>query len=664
MNITSYQTRSALAAAAPSASESAWVEEVRGHYFFVPGDLSAADGWRVIASGGPVAGNWIFNSSEMTLPVLGGGQDDWPNFAAAAASVAAKHSLRLADGATYLCKSVQVLPNNSVIIGGPSTTILQSLPTGTGNPRVAAFSAGYVSGTSTFLAESAKEGSSTVKTTDLVAPGGFVMIIESGVGNFRLAMYKVVGSAGEGPYTLTLDRPVRRAFNSGDEVVSVTPVENIRIYGNGMVMKGTGSRYCELIGAWNCVVSGLNFDTSAGKVDERFLSIDVPSFNCQVEKCVGDGGGLVELGLSMESSEGCVFRDCVVTRCQNGYIFQDCVDCAAYECRSYGNGGAGIQVTAATGNVLGCSSCSIVGGSWSGNYHGILIDYGSSNTRVTAASVIGNANTAIAFGTAGEIRDTMIGQCDIRLNGGPGIELRAAAIDTKIVGCTITDNQTGIYVPAGCFGTVIESANVSRCVQPLAVLSDCEVIGLQGTVPESASSGILVAPGGSLRARGVILNTVSTGGVNTILVMDGATLELEASVLTLSSNAKGIVTNGETAVATITGGKIVPAAGATGTVALFAAAGTIRLGASADIQSCAVPTIGSGYFSIGTVNVDGSLPVEVAWPNLRSTDMISFTRSVDGGIPGNPPQATKTVGSKFTVVADPFDTSVYEYRIF
>lgn len=83
-----------------------------------------------------------------------------------------------------------------------------------------------------------------------------------------------------------------------------------------------------------------------------------------------------------------------------------------------------------------------------------------------------------------------------------------------------------------------------------------------------------------------------------------------------------------------------------------------------DLSASALGINAAGYANVGTLVSGGAgAAQDVTWPDIRATDHITWTRTVDGGVPGVMPLCTKTAATKFTATFAAGDTSTYEYRV-
>src|ERR1044072_7248799 len=77
-------TRSGLASFPAATGQRVFVEEVSACYRYDAASVETANAWTIITAA--AGGRWIIDDEALTLPILGGTSDDWPNFAAANAA--------------------------------------------------------------------------------------------------------------------------------------------------------------------------------------------------------------------------------------------------------------------------------------------------------------------------------------------------------------------------------------------------------------------------------------------------------------------------------------------------------------------------------------------------------------------------------------------------
>lgn len=333
------------------------------------------------------------------LNPIGGTSDDWPTLKAAMDLYAYDEEITLNPG-TWLCKTKQSIPSGTVLIGSPGVRIISSLTYGAVDPFNAVFSAGPTfAGTpaSSTLAADATVGSNQVSVNASFSAGTIVRIaLETpGAAEHGLCQqyYTVKAVSGSGPYTLTLDRPVRRPYLATNPILeALTVPTDIRILGNGMQVSGTADRYVEIAAGKRCLVSGLYSDNGDGALGalSPAMSFDIGGVECRFEDCIVESYG-------NSTNAGCILESCersTISNCQaryagiTGFGLYDCDACAVINSHAYGciyggfMGSDGVQV--------GCSECKIQGGTFWNNQQGILIGF---NERSKISDVDCSYNT-------------------------------------------------------------------------------------------------------------------------------------------------------------------------------------------------------------------------------------------------------------------------------
>lgn len=327
------------------------------------------------------------------LNPLGTGADDWPRLKALADLYAYKRPIELGAG-LWICRSKQQLPSGTTIIGGSGVRIKQELTfTGT-DPFNAAFSAGPK------FAAQPKAGRilafpfawDNQITCDTAFEVGEIVRIWRGNHGLLTHYYTVKAIEGTGPYALELDRRLGAQFRDGDLVQAVASVpKDIKIYGHGMQISGTGDRYLELAAAVNCTVSMLSADTLHGGLNQLSpaMSLDIGCYdsafiNCRVESKAFP----INSGIIIESGYGCKIYDCEAQH--TGGIGLGLMDC--YRCLINCGGATGCNqggYIGLDGTGEGCRSCEIDEGHYSQCVHGIHIG-GSYNSKISNVECANN----------------------------------------------------------------------------------------------------------------------------------------------------------------------------------------------------------------------------------------------------------------------------------
>lgn len=545
----------------------------------------------------------------------------------------------------YKIATLVNLPSNLIIWGDPNTLIEAS---GIAGWMWQAIYTPRVPGATTSLAADISMGALSASLTATIAGtivAGVQILITNAAGVGQI--YRVVSISGGGPYSAVLDRPVMQpllAAGSAVQVVTARPTD-IRIYGNGMRMEGTAWRYLDIMGGLRCLAWDIYVDGSLQTAGNYSISMDLYGFENEMARIHSDGGGQANVAacVATESNERTRLIDCVAS---NG---------------SASGASAGIMVTngidvevrgcSATGCIYGIVNCcdfdssgkswrtQIIGGAYSGNQYGGLIDGGgvypggSADTFSSGTSWAGNQISGLVVG-AGAIGTHLVDP-DISQNGLSGASLAylALAASTLVEGvrCNQADNGGQLIVCTAGESTIlgaelgVTSANNSTIGVYANGASLVKVRDLHVTVSAAASVQAVV---GAYCASGVL----DVDG----MAMDGA-------------GASGGAVEGIVSVATT----------------------TLRLGGRIAVDGCGIPHAIAGYCSrsLGDaapndpIVANGASAVDVTWPDLQSTDRVVLSLSTKGGSPSAMPLVTYTPGTKFTLTSYTLDTSSYDYVV-
>lgn len=172
------------AAPGPSVSTLAWQVETAAAYEFLPGDVTAVDGWTSVANTGGTNGRWLLRGARVALAPRGGGLDDSPRLASAFGALAGKAVLE--PYGSFLIKTS--LYDNGLLGGIPSHTRMEcapgcrftsSLPPGGTFTNAVAFLARHTFGTgveNTTLHLASVIGDSFFNSVTAITPGQWVFL--------------------------------------------------------------------------------------------------------------------------------------------------------------------------------------------------------------------------------------------------------------------------------------------------------------------------------------------------------------------------------------------------------------------------------------------------------------------------------------------------------
>jgi hypothetical protein len=454
-----------------------YVEEVSANYIYNAKSKATPDGWIVLKS--VAGGTYTLKGTTLTLPIVGGGSDDWPNFFAAANACAASGVTLLFGPGVYTCNTGGLtMPSNLHVICNPLTEIGCNLKTD-GDPTNSPFLAGGhqipidEQMPVDTLASDTNIGDLkvTLSNSTRLSPGDFIVLAI--LREFRTAMYEVL-AFDPATKVVSLDRPLRlphgspmatTSFPAGTAVYKVIPVKNLHVEFNGARIYGNCVRFVEAFSAWKCHFDGPFYcgNGLAATAAERIISLDASCYDCHASRIYGDGGGVTTLGLSFESSEGSTFQYCDMrNHLYAGLTFQDAVDCVAIECKCNNNRGDGAIFTAAAtggGNLFGSDHCKIVGGSYSGNGSaGIVFDRGSSRCVVDGAQVLSNPGSGIVDLLGND--NLITGKTVVRRNF-TGLRTEATSVRFSATNVQTTDQTNGIIIRAGAQAVTLTGVNAN-----------------------------------------------------------------------------------------------------------------------------------------------------------------------------------------------------------
>jgi len=423
-------------------------------------------------------------------------------------------------------------------------------------------------------------------------------------------------------YNVTIDREVLLPFTTADSGTAYTAIpQDIRIYGNGMTLTGTGDLYIELFAALNCEVRNLKLNASGGalRATTFVASFDTGSRNCTFDNLVVDGTG-ANAAMGGPVTEGgtsnLLRRIYCANMTGNGPALIDGIGCGLEDCSLDTGGGFGLAI-GTQGASFGSFGCwmqnSFVAGATT---QGFLFD--------KTQSCSGENLQAYA--------------CNI------GVQVTANAVDATLRNVLTEDSTTGpgLDVHAYCI------------VRDLT----CYESNGAGHDAVTVSGGLLldgfdIHTGGTVNLQGVGIN-LNTGIArirNGIVTLEstGAHIAIVVTALTAMIDEVDIAN-------ATTGGPT--------TYGVYVNGGTARLGTRvyADLATHPV-TVASGQSNRGQVIANGAANVDVTWPDLNASDRVLLTMAAKGGAPSALPLITYTPGTKFTLQSFAGDTSTYDYVV-
>lgn len=546
----SYATRAALSAVSSSSPAYAWVEEVNAVYKWDSGSSETVDNWAVLSSA--ESGRWEIVGAELTLPILGGGSDDWPNLEDASAALAAVgRTLRLGPG-EYQAKSRAILASGTHLVCTSQTRIKAAFAPGD-NRDSPILGYATVLDTSTTITADTAIGDKTITMSGAVsfAVGDHIFLITT---QFRVQHFQIIGWD-SGTRVATLDRPITMpagaavsasGFPSGSQVWKVLPSKDIVVEFNGAQIYGACNRFIEIWGGWNCNIYGPVYcgDGTSTTAEERIISFDVPSYNCHAYNIIGDGGDTTVHGLSFESAENSSFQDCSIRRCEFGAFFQDGQFSTMENCECNDNTNAGFVVGAAqfsglpgSGSDWGSDGWGIIGGTATGNgSYGVVIQHGSARGEVDGTLVAGNGAAGVFHEKGFDNRISV----KARANG-TAVYIGEDAVRARVDKTVAQFNTVGVLVEEGAIHTKIEDSDLS--LNGSAITNHAAGTEVDGMIinADNASVQITVSTTGTLVADRLRANQTGKNINGLIRVEGNGRFDLKGGLITAAAEGVGIL---------------------------------------------------------------------------------------------------------------------------
>lgn len=691
------------------ANSLAFVFDTRALYRWSPGGVATADGWTIVNAPG---GQWVIEGDTLQLSALGGGTNDAPRVQSAANALAQKGGtvmLLPTNGRFEFASQCQLFsPVGVTIAGTPGATEVHGsiAPTGGAlfladgwNARVAAstLSNDVVVGT---------------RTLQVVGLGGVVVgsqiLLFSPINS--AANYTVMGIVGT---TLTVDRPIRKPYLTGD-AVSISPGFPTSIRFTGLRLTGTADIAIELIGGeTDCSMYDLEV---CGTWNLWTLNFDYAPLRCVADeiRTVAIPGSPLNSStgwfLGFEAGESCSARAVAgAGACSIGFLLNTCVD-VHHEACSFAGATVGIEYAPESAAGTGCFDCSCSDSDFSYSASvGAAINDGSRDIRLNTVAARG-CPTGIALTSNATVlppqRAVIVGadcrSCGtgVLVSGGDGHRFLA----TDVTGCTalgfdlgatyamsglvIEDPVVVDVVGRGIFlknGVATRATTVrgGRFVRTRDQALDVAP-GAQDTLLEEAyiedcattvANGIGIGAENRMRIVDVtIVDTVDPGILNYKIFSAVANSDIlirgvrwfmpksnSGLYCAMVSTAAGTVFRVQESLVVDGGG-----GGAGNRTFYFSnAANFFQRGRDVDDHVCETDTslAGGAQQNYGTFNVNGATPVPVAWGLTRAQTRVRTKRMTAGGAAGAEPTFTRTAGTGVNFTGTAADTSTYEYDL-
>ena len=543
----------------------------------------------------------------------------------------------------YKINTTVSISNNTDIVCAPGTTFTGTIPNN-GGPTAAFFIAqpSATLGTTT-LASNAVFGATTCSVTAIVLSGGTIaagMWIELAnvpIGPiYRGAAYKVLAVSGSGPYTVTLDRPMKYVFSAADSVSLIANIpQNIHFYGNGATVTGSVTRYFEWVSARDCSIEDVNVIATGGSASDYAMSWDVAGYRSFYRRVTVDGGGVSTGGLRFETDESCGAEDSHVKNVTAGPGFQivDGVDCTLTPTCSASENAFGVMLGSQDVVIERGCNWTKLGGNYDNNVdYGILITAGTTFTQADQFTANGNGLIGVYLdGTGALMQGNTFSNGSIQNTGTYGVE-----------------------VIAGTKGTVLDNLNMANSgTYDMLVSDDATITNLRiADTSAAATIPLLVNGSGNVTMSHFSINNAATGASLGAAFVGSVTAQVDDGVMRLGSGNTGLYV-GATAVVKASKLQIMPIAGHSGEIGISLNSSTcvLRMGDGVDPSACATPfSNGSGGFvNRFTKALAGAATTVVSWPNLTAQDNIQLQVQSKGGTLEGPYGITPNPGTGFTI---------------
>ncbi len=511
-----------------------------------------------------------------------GDADDWPRLNELMATNADARAIVFAPG-TYTCSTPGAVPSGTALVMNPGVRIVSTL-TFTAEQTQSVFFAGVsLHETPTTLAVDTVVGWTQVTVSieaPLIEAGTEILILDDT--SLRGQIYTVLAATGS---TLQLDRAVLEVWSAETATVHrvISRPHDIRIYGNGAVITGTGDRAFEFGAAKDCLVSGLRIDASEGTFGDMAGAFDIGGYRNTIIDCHAEGANAPNsTGFALEGNEAGRFIRCSASGFTTGFSMLDCwnssgVDLSATRCTT-GVAAAGDGITA------GCIECSY--------------------TRVHAGACV--------YGCVDQ------GQRD-------------RWSDVRCTGCS----SSGFNVNQHSSGTRLNDYVGNNNVYDVYAKSDVSIDRLT-TLNATQSVYADVPAGSSVSLRNFSIRAKSTGATNQVLITGGFGSRHLISDGTFHLPVAGsvaIVIQSNTAVYVCE--RLVGTGSGTGTYGFFPNGSGVLRTRQVDFSAFANAVPGApAILNRGTVTLNGTTEVPFYFPDLNATDSIRLTRKSAGSTPG------------------------------
>ncbi len=474
------------------------------------------------------------------------------------------------------------------------------------------------------------------------------MILRQGTNGLQSSSYTTRTSVpAGGGFDVTVDHPVQFSFIAAEagtqaQTLSYYP-HDIRVFGNGMILRGTCDIFVELSVATDCHFENFTIESETAV---NGIVFDVGSYHCKAVNVRINSNAAQEWWITGESHyvEGCQAGPSPLgAGGGEAWLIANCIDSRFINCEGFG---AGTGFTISTDDVgpspiypsqdlqfLGCHAYGNTTG-------GFVVFQGAFDIDLVACSALFNGSKGLVIDNGGTLKPH-----DVRVYGGSYGRNQTAGV--------------GIDIQGGCLNCTVDGADVTGG----------GVVGIESD--ESADLRRIVSRGGNTFPVSL------DGGVSTISDCD-ITIDAGAdSAYDIESGAKAVVMGGIVRVnaapasavfslvsanSTLDVRGVMFAGGSIGASTAFkttAASQEVRRSQDVFIDAFGTAFTGAGLKNWGTFANNGATPVNTACA-CRAGDVPAIVRTANGGTPGLPPLVVTTTNNLQTTGIN-LDTSTYGF---
>jgi hypothetical protein len=524
---------------------------------------------------------------------------------------------------------------------GPGTRIVSSLPPGPGASQCVFYAIAIALGPATTIATQPALGTRTlVCVDDVFSVGDWIRVVgATSVGQ----TFRILSKTGA---TLTLDDVVEFTFAVGKTVTAVQTPHDIRLFGNGAVITGTGDRAFEISAAQRCRVTGWRVTNESGFFTSIVCSFDIAGRDNIFDDMEVDGDGIAFGGLALENQvRSGIFRSRVRRVGSNGQ-------------------GGGVLVSAsrqfhvahvdATASYLGISLGPSSVDDTEACRNGAVVDCSALDSTTSGLIVYGGAGIDIERFNGSRSGGT--GAAFVVWDG-------VACVGAKLTDITVSDcGNAGLGVEAGGH-LIAHGLTADRCAQyginVNGAGANVHVVGYEsrdgaGPWAITADSSLSIAQAYTATTTDNFWSAVLTAGKVSLDEYVGEKVGSHTGVKVLVG-VSGVATLSLRRVRTI--GAIDIGVGTAAVACL------IRRGDDVDLSSCLTPWSidAASRANFGQVALTGSTPVAVAGYFLAD-DPVALSFRTLGGTQGAQPVLTAKAANSFSVKGTSGDTSTYDWK--